>query len=242
MKIILFGAEAHELQDPVSRHGQFEVVETDPDVVVCFGGDGTLLSAEHRWPGIPKVPIRNSRRGVRCISFPPEDVLERLAANQLHRSEFLKLQCLVRNGVRSGEIHTAMNEFNVHMGHINSAVRFQLWLNGEAFAGGTEIIGDGLVISTPFGSTAYYNQITRGIFFSGLGIAFKNTLDLTNHVVTYETTEVRVLITRGPAILGYDNAPEYRPLTQGDELIVCKHPQPAVILTWEALTHPSDNF
>ncbi len=233
VRLLLFGAEAHSLGETVAAHDNLVRVEKDPDVVVCYGGDGTLLSAELRWPGIPKVPVRNSRRGHRCIPHPVADVLNGLAAGELVSNRYTKIEGeVLRDGQRlySDKI-VALNEFNVHMGLINSAVRFQLWLNGEAYDDGVELLGDGFVVSTPFGSRAYYAQITRGIFTKGIGIAFKSTNAHVNHLVLPEDTEYRVQITRGPAVLAFDSADEYLGLVEGDELVVRKHAQDAVILT-----------
>lgn len=244
MRTLLFGAEADTLRPVLAGYPQYELVDGEPELIVCFGGDGTLLSAEHEWPGIPKLPIRNSRRGIRCIPHPPAEVFDRLAKNRLTRNAFIKIECRVfRDALPHSErTLTAMNEFNVHMGNINSAVRLKVWINDEAFADETEIIGDGVVVSTPFGSTAYFNQITRGVFHAGLGIAFKNTTELTSHLVVPDDVTIRVLITRGPAVLAYDNCPEYVDLNEGDRLVLVKHAKPATILTWEPMSHPSDAF
>jgi NAD+ kinase len=244
MRTLLFGAEVDTLRPVLSGYPQFEVVESDPELVVCYGGDGTLLSAELEWPGIPKLPIRNSRHGVRCIPHPPDEVIDRLANKRLMRNSFMKIECRVHRDDRPDPEHTltAMNEFNVHMGIINSAVRLKVWINDEAFAEEAEIIGDGVVVSTPFGSTAYYNQITRGIFHAGLGIAFKNTTELTSHLVVPDDVSIQVLITRGPAVLAYDNCQDYIDLGEGDRLMLVKHAKPATILTWEPMSHPSDAF
>lgn len=244
MDVVLFGAQAGDLREEIRKHPLLRIVGTDPEVVICFGGDGTLLAAELRWPGVPKVPIRNSRRGRRCLSHPAPEVIERLANNRLVATEFLKLECAVYHG---GETEptcylTAMNEFNVHMGRINSAVRFKLWLNDEAYQEGEEVLGDGFVICTPFGSTAYFNQITRGLFHAGLGIAFKYTAEHTNHLIVPEETVVRARITRGPAVLAFDNAPEYFDIEEGDELVIQRHARPAVLLTWESIRHPCAIF
>ena len=68
MNVILFGTKAEELRPLFEAQPSLDLVEDGADVIVCFGGDGTLLAAELKWPGVPKVPIRNSRRGIRCIS------------------------------------------------------------------------------------------------------------------------------------------------------------------------------
>ncbi len=241
MKILLHGKDAAIIQDEVAAHAAFELVETNPDTIVCFGGDGTLLTAEQRWPGVPKVPILNSNRGNRCIARPAKEVLDRLAANELARSEFTKLTCDVEHKEATKEDRTvvAMNEVNVHMGNINSAVRVQVWLGDEPYNGGNEILGDGMVVSTPFGSTAYYNKITRSEFYTGLGIAFNNTSEHTSHVVVPDDITIRVRLNRGPAVLSFDNSQDYIRVKQNDMLIIRKHDHPAIIYTWAPVAHPS---
>ncbi len=244
MNVVLFGAEADGLRAEIEKHSQLTVVDQNPDVVICFGGDGTLLAAELRWPSVPKAPIRNSRRGFRCIPHPPARVIERLASDALVTNHFTKLECSVLCGGNPEPVFhiSALNEINVHMGNINSAVRFKLWLDDQPYMDGLTILGDGFVVSTPFGSTAYFSQITRGLFHSGIGIAFKATAEHVDHLVTPDTTVIRTAITRGPAVLAYDNAPDYFNLDRGDELIIRKHPLHATLLTWDKIRHPWDIF
>lgn len=244
MKVLLFGAKAMDIEPFVRRHAELEVVFKNPDVIVCYGGDGTLLAAEREWPGVPKVPIRNSLRGNRMLAHPPAELVEHLARGQLVRTEYMKLECEVLRPDRAEPLRylTAMNEVNVHMGRINSAVRFKMWVDGEPYHKGAEVLGDGFVISTPFGSTAYFNHITRGYFHSGLGIAFKSTSEHTNHLVVPAGSEIRILITRGPALLAHDNSPEYINIYESDELTARRHEHPAVLLTWAAMPYPSDEF
>lgn len=234
MNVTLFGAEAHTITSLFDAHENLTLVDEPDEVVVCFGGDGTLLAAELRWPNVPKVPIRNSRRGIRCISRPAEQVIAELAEGKLVPTEYMKLECSVTyaDAEKSDSHLLAINEFSVHMGRVNSAVRFKIWFDGKAYgeASDREIIGDGLVISTPFGSTAYFNEITRGIFRTGLGVAFMNTHEKTNHLILPEETDVRAEITRGPAILAFDNSSEYIELVEGDVLAINRHGKPAVML------------
>ncbi len=244
LRVLLYGAHANDLREELQRQSALQLVQANPDVIVCYGGDGTLLSAELAWPGVPKAPIRNSRRGNRCMGHPPGEILERLAQGGLHRSEYVKLQCAFRASRPDPmpKPMLAMNEINVHMGRINTAVRFKLWIDGDPFENGLEIIGDGFVVSTPFGSTAYFNQITRGVFHTGIGVAFKYTSEQINHLVLPDAAVIHAEITRGPAILAHDNAPEYVPLQAGDVLTVSKSPRPAIILTWTPMKYPSDQF
>ena len=233
VNITLFGTKAENLKKSVDRHANLTLVDADPDVVVCYGGDGTLLAAEREFPGVPKVPVLNSRRGHRCIPHPAKEVLQGLAEGKLVSNSYTKIRAEVLRGderLIPAEL-VALNEFNVHMGLINSAVRFQLWLNGEPYENGVELLGDGFVVCTPFGSTAYFAQITRGIFTTGLGIAFKSTNAHVDHLIVPDNTEFRVRITRGPAVLAYDSADQYVQLVEDDELIVRRHHHAATILT-----------
>lgn len=244
MRVLIFGAQAGRIRGEFDRYAELESVLEEPDVVVCYGGDGTLLSAEHRWPTIPKVPIRNSRRGNRCIARPAAQVIERLAEGTLIPTKYLKLECALHREGSDEPAHrlTAMNEFNCHMARINSAVRFRMWIDEEPYAEGREILGDGFVISTPFGSTAYFNHITRGSFHAGIGIAFKSTSEHTNHIIVDEDDAIRIRITRGPATLAYDNCADYVDVNKGDTLLVRKHAQAATVLTWSPMKYPSDAF
>ncbi len=244
-RICLFGGEADKLVPLIAARKNLVLVKKDPDVVVCYGGDGTLLEAELRWPGIPKVPILNSRRGHRCIPKPPREVIAALAQDGLVQTRYTKLECAVFSSKRRHEpdfLLTCLNEINVHMERINSAVRFRLWLNDIPFENGVEVISDGFVACTAFGSNAYFKAITKGIFTQGIGLAFKATTHPVNHLIVPEEDEVRFQITRGPATLAFDNSPEYLSLNCGDTLTVRRHEQSAEILTCEPVTTLDEPF
>ena len=248
MKVLLFGDQASSIRSEFDAYPELDLVSSEdnitPEIVVCFGGDGTLLSAEREWPSIPKVPIRNSLRGNRCLPHPPAEVIRRLVSGNLVPTQYLKLACTITpaNAPERTRKLIAMNEFNVHMAHITSAVRWRMWLDNEPYPEEKEILGDGFVTSTPFGSTAYFNHITRGFFYTGIGIAFKSTSEHTNHIIISEDVAIRILITRGPAILGHDNCTEYCEIGQGDELLIQRHDQSAIIYTWDIMKRTSDAF
>lgn len=244
VRLHLFGTQAHVLETEIDQHPNLVIVDEEPEVIVCFGGDGTLLAAELEYPGIPKVPVLNSRRGHRCIPHPASEVLRGLARRELIANEYTKIQAEVhRDGAPLFPgVLAALNEFNVHMGLINSAVRFQLWLNDDPYEDGFELLGDGFVVCTPFGSTAYFAQITRGIFTKGIGIAFKSTNAHVDHLVLPDDTEFRIQITRGPAVLAFDSADQYVSLEEGDELIVRRHPEAAIILTGKPVKRLDEPF
>ncbi len=55
LKRLTIQADADELRRDVAPHASLRVVEEAPDVVVCYGGDGTLLS---HFTIVPDAPIQ----------------------------------------------------------------------------------------------------------------------------------------------------------------------------------------
>ncbi len=244
ISVLLFGPQAYTLEADISGHGNLRITSEDPDVVVCYGGDGTLLAAELKWPGIPKVPILNSAVGHRCIRHPVSDIITHLAEGTLVSNRYAKLECAIHrsDAAEPERILTPLNEINVNKERMNSAVRYRLWTNGQPYDEGKEILGDGFIVCTPFGSTAYFSKITRGIFTDGIGIAFKACNKRVNHLVMPSDSVFRVRITRGPALLAYDSAEEFTPIGEGDELAVRENADGANILTCGPVRRLNDPF
>lgn len=191
-----------------------EIVEKDPELVISYGGDGSLLGAERDWPGVPKCPIRDVRRNPKCPRHGEDQVLAMLVAGQLEVSRLMRLEAAAPDGTR---LH-AINDIVVTKENTASAVRVRIWLNGELFQ--PQNVGDGLLVATPFGSTGYYQSITRGCFRTGIGLAFNNPRDWLGHIVVPETTAIAVEILRGPAQLLADNDPCRVCLKDGDRLLI----------------------
>jgi len=71
MKVLLTGKNSQDIENLLKSLG-FEMVKSNPDVIISFGGDGTLLSAEREYPGVPKLPIRNSQFCHKCAEHADE--------------------------------------------------------------------------------------------------------------------------------------------------------------------------
>lgn len=234
-RVKIYGRNSGEIADMVTRLG-LEIDEDRPDVVVSYGGDGTLLGAEREWPGVPKVALRDSRRCRTCSHESNEMILRHLAEGCLKRSQFIKLQAQSH-----GETLTCLNDVMINKAQVNSGVRCRVWIDDEAY-GDDEIVGDGLVVATPFGSAAYYCSITHSTLRVGIGLAFNNTIEPINHLVLAEESVVRVVVTRGPALMLGDNDPHQVPLTEGDEVIVRRADHDAVVLAYDRMRYPADQF
>ena len=129
-----------------------EVGEQPTDsVMVCYGGDGTLLEGVHRLNGadIPVVGINGGHLGFLALA-PRENigsVFADIASNNL-RFEVRDMLCI--EGVAGDKLY-ALNEVAVQ--RLGAAM-----ISIEAAIDGNTVStynGDGVIISTPTGSTAY---------------------------------------------------------------------------------------
>lgn len=222
MKALVFGKNKTAIE-PLAKEAGFEVVEKNPEFVVSFGGDGTLMKAEYAWPGVPKIVLKDSMICKKCSVFPNEEVLKRVRDGKYSVEELIKLDV-----VANGKTRTALNDIIVHNKDPRHAIRYSLSVNGRTL--GEAVIGDGVVISTPFGSTAYYRSITDSSFELGIGLAFNNSTEQSDHIVLKEDSEIKIKIIRGPAIVYADNQEEEITLEKGNEVIIRKSKDKAQIV------------
>ncbi|MHA2408133.1 MAG: hypothetical protein ACXACA_07165, partial [Candidatus Ranarchaeia archaeon] len=146
----------------------FKVDDRDPDLILCYGGDGTILYSERQFPQIPKLVIKHSQTCRKC-DYTLKDLdalLNKIRAGKFTIKEYSKLQTTINNTTLIG-----LNELQVRAKLPISALRFALYVNGKQL---TNLIGDGVIIATPFGSTGYYKSTGGQQFTRGIGISFNN--------------------------------------------------------------------
>ena len=223
LRVLICGRSLTELRRLLSRFA-VQVVDRNPELVISYGGDGALLGAERDFPGVPKCPLRDRRTHPKCPEHDEAAVLELLMAGRLAESRLSKLTAETGAHQRV----TGMNDIVVSKENITSAVRFRLWLDDELCE--NQIVGDGLVVATPFGSTGYYRSITHSLFRVGIGLAFNNTTEPLDHLVVNDGTVVTIEIIRGPALLLADNDPVRLRLAQGARVAIVKSPDEATVL------------
>ena len=212
MKIAIFGSDTKEVEDIAKSLG-LVIVNDSPDIVVSLGGDGTFMKSELEYPGIPKIALRNSKICKKCHNLPNAEVIKKISLGEYNISEEKKL-CTRFNGK---EI-VGMNEIIVHNKDPRKAIRYEIFVNDLKIGG--EIIGDGVVIATPFGSTGYYRSITDSFFEVGIGVAFNNSTEQSDHMVLRGDSRVTIKIIRGPAMVYADNHDSEIELNSGDEIVV----------------------
>lgn len=211
MKVLLYGKFASDIKTLVENTG-FDIVTEDPDVIICYGGDGTLLSAERNFPSIPKLPIRNSKVCIKCLNHDEKKLLEKLKTGKLKLKQHLKIEASF-----SGETVMAINDIVIRNKEAIHAIRFEI-LNTNLEINGRLIIGDGIVVSTPFGSTGYFKSITRKTFKNGFAIAFNNCTDDIKPVFFSEKDKFKFKLIRGLASLTFDNGHSITQVPEGEDV------------------------
>lgn len=129
-----------------------EVGEQPADsVMVCYGGDGTLLEGVHRLGGadIPVVGINGGHLGFLALA-PRENIKEVFEGIASEKLNLEQRDMLCIEGVNDTKLY-ALNEVAVQ--RLGAAM-----ISVEAAIDGNMVStynGDGVIISTPTGSTAY---------------------------------------------------------------------------------------
>jgi len=138
-----------------SAEGADALAQAAPDLIVALGGDGTLLRAVHaaRSFEAPFLSIKFGRLGF--LSGAPADRLIEAVSAALSGDAPLEYHTLLEARVFSGAEEVAqcraVNEL-VLRSATTHMLTTTLAINGHAF---NEVSGDGLVIATATGSTAY---------------------------------------------------------------------------------------
>ena len=113
--------------------------------VIVLGGDGTMLTAVHRYPGVPLLGLNLGSLGYLAAVEEPrfED-----AVRALSRGEFV----ISRRTVLETRGRRALNDVVVSHDTAGHALALELLVDGTR---ATSFSADGLIVSTPTGSTAY---------------------------------------------------------------------------------------
>lgn len=143
----------HNHTDVVARE---QIADCCPEFAIVLGGDGTLLSAARALAPM-KVPILGVNLG--SLGFLTEvplpdlySALQAVIADKCEVEVRSMLQAAVfRDGQQLADQH-ALNDVVISKTTIARLASFDIFINGEFVSG---YRGDGLIISTPTGSTAY---------------------------------------------------------------------------------------
>lgn len=126
------------------------------DFAVVFGGDGTILSAARELceTSVPVIGVNVGKLGFLAEFGPGElkELFSRIIKDESLIEKRMILDCRVEREGSEQFRSTAINDVVIASGEPFNMIEVQMSVQGEALAGCT---GDGVIISTPTGSTAY---------------------------------------------------------------------------------------
>jgi NAD+ kinase len=145
-------------QDYRGKKGGFDRAQLDRDFdfIVVLGGDGTLLSAA-RGVGLKETPLLAVNLGGLgfLMSTGPEQLFDALSSVIAGDYRIQSRTVLAGKVVRDGEIiakYNALNDFVVSKAALARLLQIEVLVDDEFMC---SYRADGLVLSTPTGSTAY---------------------------------------------------------------------------------------
>jgi NAD kinase len=181
-----------------------------PDMIISLGGDGTFLFCERKFPGVPKLLIKDSQVCSKCQDLKFDEIFMKILLNNYIIINHIKLIATFNK-----KKYIATNDFIIRNKTPTHAIRFQVTIDHKE---SSTIIGDGVVFSTPFGSTGYHHSITRKKFDKGIGIAYNNTTKEIKHKILHENSIIKMKILRHNAHFGVDNDPKIMTIKEGQTI------------------------
>ncbi len=221
--------------------GVFKLEAPGVDIVAVIGGDGTLLRVLHMLgdPRIPIMAIRMGRRGYLLDVTPIEisDRIEDLTKGRYRIVEYMRL------GIRDSETiyPPALNEVAVvstGMGR-SKVIRLKIYKDDKPLY---FMEGDGVIVATPIGSTAYSMAAGGPILDHNLkGFVITPLAPVQTWlrpIVVDANSKIRVLIAEdSPEAYAIIDGQFSVKLQPGRSLVVERHPDPARVIRF----HDIDN-
>jgi NAD+ kinase len=219
--------------DLAAQTGLEEVVESDlgvADLVVSFGGDGTLIRAAHLCSetGTPVLGVYYGRFGfvTQCTAADLGSCLSDFFDGKAKIESRMMLQTdLLRGGQVVATIHS-LNEMVLQRSVTMPMMTFSIVVDGHDL---TQYPADGVMVSTPTGSTAYnlsaggpiMDPRVQALIMTALA---PHTLSARTLVLHADSEIVLRLEARGDAVLSADGQTRLH-LLSGDEVRVARSPR-----------------
>ena len=175
------------------------------DIVVALGGDGLMLQTLHRMIGRAKPVYGMNKGSVGFLmnEYREDDLIERLEAADLSVVHPLLMEALDIDGV-THRAH-AINEVSM-LRQTHQAAKIRIEIAGKVRL--SELVADGILVATPFGSTAYNLSVNGPI------LPLEAPLLALTPISAFRPRRWRgALLRKGAAIALHVIEPELRPVS-----------------------------
>jgi NAD+ kinase len=206
------------------------------DLLLALGGDGTILTSARTVAefGVPVLGIHLGSLGFLTVVHPADVVaaLDRIRADDFFIERRMMLEVSESGG--SGERWSGLNDVVLDKGGIARIVSLRVHLNGEFLS---EIAGDGLIVATPTGSTAYALSVGGPIMMPtmhGFVMAPISPHTLAQRPMVFaaaDRLQVTVKSVAGPAMLTVDGQ-WTRHLNEGASVEIGRAPHEALLVNF----------
>ena len=196
------------------------------ELVVVLGGDGTMLHTARYLAG-RRVPILGINMG--SFGYLTEvnlneinSTLELIIQGKFVTEKRMMLDVSVRHGKTVASVGSVLNDVVINRGDLSRMNELEVEVNGNYL---TTYKGDGLIISTPTGSTAYSLSAGGPIVFPGKELIIINPIcphTLTNRPIIFsEDSNLKITLWSKDegAMLTLDGQEAYR-IKSGDVVTV----------------------
>ena len=164
------------------------------NIKIAYGGDGTVLAYVKKFPKAAIFPFRNYG-----LCEKHQDRLQKFLDGSENQKDLKQTLCPYLEVDVNGQVDRGIAEIVVKSYDISTALRFDLFINDKLYM--KNVIADGMIVSTKYGSTGYFKSLSRCIFnCEGLGIAFIAPSQGISNLVIDRTSKIKMIFKRDGVI------------------------------------------
>ncbi len=220
--------------------GTFDEIKNSVDLVIAIGGDGTLLGLARQFAQFEAhvIGINQGRLGF-TTDLDETDIKNELGSLLLHGGNIEERDMISVNVMRQSVDKKnkvffsglALNDAVVNRAAISNMVELDVWVENSFLH---SMRGDGLVICTPTGSTAYALSVNGPILhpkLSCFGLVPIASQALSSRPISIPADmEITVVIKNGPGTVLHCDMQTFTELQDEDRIVVKKSMHKAKML------------
>ena len=207
----------------ISLHGvEFEKMCADVDLLVSLGGDGTLLGVVRQSYGYDKPVLGINAGNLGFLADIPvddiDDMIDRLLVGNYRIDNRMMIEGYIEHDNERKEFY-AFNDVVITRPTISHMVKLDAFLDNDWF---NTYRGDGLIISTPTGSTAYNLSLGGPIIYPLSKVFIMTPVaphSLTQRPLVVPSDFTIKLTSPDDLVVMVDGQDNYR-LREGDKIVI----------------------